>query len=340
MKRREFTSRHWAGHPRSPSCPRSRATAFADAATLDELTISDVEILKLSGTHQLVPGLNRQYQVNPLHLYDGTPAEAVQGSAGKYRTRATATDALLRAHSHQGRRRGSVWRRRQGSPARLVGHAATAGHRPERARRRTHLGPDVPLESPFARQPFHDGHQLHRQRVVGSARPPLRRAGVPPAGRPDADAGARVWQLPRILDRSAARGEARGAVEEGRLHSPEVVPGVRTRRRRARHGSQRAARESTARGGGRRRADHVRRLPGLGPAVRHRVVPQGRAVPALLRRRGRAHVGPREFHPPVEGHHRFRLPPANTCTAAGKPSSSSRRTRCSSSRRIRNGAAA
>ncbi len=44
-------------------------TSFAAAATLDDLVISDVEILKLSGTHELVPGLNRQYQVNPLHLY-------------------------------------------------------------------------------------------------------------------------------------------------------------------------------------------------------------------------------------------------------------------------------
>ena len=40
------------------------------AATLDDLVISNVEILKVSGTHELVPGLNRQYQVNPLHLYE------------------------------------------------------------------------------------------------------------------------------------------------------------------------------------------------------------------------------------------------------------------------------
>ena len=43
------------------------------------------------------------------------------------------------------------------------------------------------------------------------------------------------------------------------------------------------------------------RLPGLGPAIRHRMVPQGRAVPALVRRGGRAHGGPREFHPALEG---------------------------------------
>jgi L-rhamnonate dehydratase len=49
--------------------PAFTRDAFAAAATLDDLVISDVEILKLSGTHELVPGLNRQYQVNPLHLY-------------------------------------------------------------------------------------------------------------------------------------------------------------------------------------------------------------------------------------------------------------------------------
>jgi L-alanine-DL-glutamate epimerase-like enolase superfamily enzyme len=35
----------------------------------DDLTITDVEILKLTGTHEIVPGLNRQYQVQPLHVY-------------------------------------------------------------------------------------------------------------------------------------------------------------------------------------------------------------------------------------------------------------------------------
>ena len=38
-------------------------------AANDDLTISDVDILKLTGTHEIVPGLNRQYQVQPLHVY-------------------------------------------------------------------------------------------------------------------------------------------------------------------------------------------------------------------------------------------------------------------------------
>jgi len=68
MKRREFISA-LGGASAFAFLPAFTRAAFTDAATLDELTISDVEILKLSGTHELVPGLNRQYQVNPLHLY-------------------------------------------------------------------------------------------------------------------------------------------------------------------------------------------------------------------------------------------------------------------------------
>ena len=68
MKRRAFISA-LGGTSAFAFLPAFTRAAFADAATLEELTISDVEILKLSGTHQVVPGLNRQYQVNPLHLY-------------------------------------------------------------------------------------------------------------------------------------------------------------------------------------------------------------------------------------------------------------------------------
>jgi L-alanine-DL-glutamate epimerase-like enolase superfamily enzyme len=69
MKRREFLKsvNVVSAFAFLPSFTRE---AFAAAATLDDLTISEVEILKLLGTHELVPGLNRQYQVNPLHLYE------------------------------------------------------------------------------------------------------------------------------------------------------------------------------------------------------------------------------------------------------------------------------
>jgi len=68
MKRRDFLSAFGATSAFA-FLPAFTRAAFAEAATLDDLTISDVEILKLSGTHERVPGLNRQYQVNPLHVY-------------------------------------------------------------------------------------------------------------------------------------------------------------------------------------------------------------------------------------------------------------------------------
>jgi len=69
MRRREFLSHLGAGSALT-FLPAFTRDAFAAAAADDALIISEVEILKLSGTHELVPGLNRQYQVNPLHLYE------------------------------------------------------------------------------------------------------------------------------------------------------------------------------------------------------------------------------------------------------------------------------
>src|SRR5262245_62961848 len=69
MKRRDFLSTFGATSAFA-LLPAVTIEAFGEAFTLDALTISEVEILKLSGTHELVPGLNRQYQVNPLHLYE------------------------------------------------------------------------------------------------------------------------------------------------------------------------------------------------------------------------------------------------------------------------------
>src|SRR3954470_15039352 len=68
MRRRDFLQTLGAGSALA-FLPAFTRSAFADAATLEELAIADVEVLKLSGTHELVPGLDRQFQVNPLHLY-------------------------------------------------------------------------------------------------------------------------------------------------------------------------------------------------------------------------------------------------------------------------------
>jgi L-alanine-DL-glutamate epimerase-like enolase superfamily enzyme len=69
MRRRDFLEALGAGAAFA-FLPAFTRDAFAAAATLDELVISEVEVVQVSGTHELVPGLNRQYQVNPLHVYE------------------------------------------------------------------------------------------------------------------------------------------------------------------------------------------------------------------------------------------------------------------------------
>jgi L-rhamnonate dehydratase len=68
MRRRDFLET-LGGSAALAFLPAFTREAFAAAATLDDLVISEVEVVKVSGTHELVPGLNRQYQVNPLHVY-------------------------------------------------------------------------------------------------------------------------------------------------------------------------------------------------------------------------------------------------------------------------------
>jgi L-rhamnonate dehydratase len=68
MRRRDFLQHLGTGSLLS-LLPAFTREAFAANAADDALIISEVEVLKLSGTHTLVPGLNRQYQVNPLHVY-------------------------------------------------------------------------------------------------------------------------------------------------------------------------------------------------------------------------------------------------------------------------------
>jgi len=69
MRRRDFLQHLGAGSALA-FLPVFTRQAFAANAGDDALLISEVDVLALSGTHELVPGLNRQYQVNPLHLYE------------------------------------------------------------------------------------------------------------------------------------------------------------------------------------------------------------------------------------------------------------------------------
>jgi L-rhamnonate dehydratase len=60
MKRRDFLQTMGAG---------SALACLPAFAASDEFTISEIDVLKVSGTHEIVPGLNRQYQVQMPHVY-------------------------------------------------------------------------------------------------------------------------------------------------------------------------------------------------------------------------------------------------------------------------------
>src|SRR5687767_15868213 len=42
---------------------------FADAPANQDTIIDAVEILKISGSHKVSPGLHKQYQAKPIHIY-------------------------------------------------------------------------------------------------------------------------------------------------------------------------------------------------------------------------------------------------------------------------------
>jgi len=67
MRRRDFLFHAGSVLAFLPALTRN---AFAANAADDALLISDVEILRLTGSQDLVRGLNRQFQVQPLHVYE------------------------------------------------------------------------------------------------------------------------------------------------------------------------------------------------------------------------------------------------------------------------------
>jgi L-rhamnonate dehydratase len=69
MNRRKFIGTFGAAS--ALAClPLSVRDIFAASSNISDLVISEVEILRLTGTHEVVRGRNRQHQVQPLHLYE------------------------------------------------------------------------------------------------------------------------------------------------------------------------------------------------------------------------------------------------------------------------------
>jgi L-rhamnonate dehydratase len=100
MRRRDFLFQAGSVLAFLPALTRE---AFAINSSDDSLTISEVEILKLSGTQELVRGLNRQFQVQPLHVYeDRRPRPFQDPPAGTKPERAPLTHYYIRIRTKGG----------------------------------------------------------------------------------------------------------------------------------------------------------------------------------------------------------------------------------------------
>ena len=303
MRRRDFLAHLGAGSALA-FLPAFTRDAFAANATDDALIISEVEILKLSGTHELVPGLNRQYQVNPLHVYaERRPKPFKDPAPGTKAEKRPLTHYYVRIRTKGGVEGlyGAV--DREALPVLLgtlrplvIGQNALAVERiwDQMYRSNRHS-----RASHFMMAISYIDNALWDLRGRQFGAPVFRLLGGP------TQQPVRVYgSCLGFCHRSAAgrRNAPRSSQKDGFIHQKWFLgygPGDGARGMDLNVQLVKALREAV----GDDVQTHVRRLPGLGPAVRARVVPQGRAVPAVLRRRSRAHVRPREFHPPVASDH-------------------------------------
>ena len=136
-----------------------------------KLKITAVELSQLTGHRDAEQGINGQYQVNPLYVYDDyRPAVYADKSARTKSIPITQiyvkirTDAGLDGLYGPIDREAAIAVQEQLRPF-LIGK--------DPARRRSPVGPDVPLEPPLPRGHISHGHQRRRQRPLGPPRPLL-----------------------------------------------------------------------------------------------------------------------------------------------------------------------
>jgi L-rhamnonate dehydratase len=102
MQRREFLHSLGAGSTLA-FLPAFARDAYAAAASPDDLAIAEVDVLRVSGTHELVPGLNRQYQVNPLHIYAERRPKPFKDPAGTATEKRPLSHYYVRIRTRGGR---------------------------------------------------------------------------------------------------------------------------------------------------------------------------------------------------------------------------------------------
>lgn len=75
---------------------------FAASEGSDDLVISEVEILRVTGTREILSGVNRQHQVQPIHIYDDHRPREYRDSENPTRREGTVTHNYLRIRTKGG----------------------------------------------------------------------------------------------------------------------------------------------------------------------------------------------------------------------------------------------
>jgi L-alanine-DL-glutamate epimerase-like enolase superfamily enzyme len=101
MNRRHFLSRVGSASALA-ALPLTSLDLFAAAANLEELKISEIDVLRLTGTREVVRGLNRQHQVQPLHLYKDRRPAAYRDADNPRKERAALTQYYVRIRTKGG----------------------------------------------------------------------------------------------------------------------------------------------------------------------------------------------------------------------------------------------
>jgi L-rhamnonate dehydratase len=101
MNRRRFLSRVGSASALA-ALPLTSLDLFAAAANLDELKISEVDVLRLTGTREVLRGVNRQHQVQPLHLYEDRRPVPYRDADNPRKERAALTQYYVRIRTKGG----------------------------------------------------------------------------------------------------------------------------------------------------------------------------------------------------------------------------------------------
>lgn len=101
MNRRRFLSRVGSASALA-ALPLTSLDLFAAAANMDELKISELDVLRLTGTREVLRGVNRQHQVQPLHLYKDRRPAPYRDSNTPRKERAALTQYYVRIRTKGG----------------------------------------------------------------------------------------------------------------------------------------------------------------------------------------------------------------------------------------------